>query len=66
MMISLQWRQPKPLIVTQWRGPDDRLAPSALAVPPHPIPTLIGPPGVAGPPGPEGAIPAVIDGGVFT
>jgi hypothetical protein len=64
-MIVLQWRQPEPAITARWRGPDERLAPSALAVPVHPIPTLIGPPGVAGPPGPQGTLPDVIDGGSF-
>ncbi len=58
----VQWRRPDPLILTRWRGPDGRLAPSALAVPPLPIPTIIGPPGPAGPPG----LPAdIIDGGTF-
>ncbi len=50
-MIALLWRQPDPPIVTRWRGPDGSLARSALAVPPLPIATLIGPPG---PPGPQG------------
>ncbi len=65
-MMTLVWRQADPAIVTQWRGPDERLAPAALTVPIPPIPTLIGPPGVAGPVGPQGPVPDVIDGGVFT
>jgi hypothetical protein len=62
-VIALQWRMPDAPITTRWRGPDGSLAPSALAVPIMPIATLIGPPGVAGPPGP---LPEIIDGGVFT
>ncbi|MEQ1548936.1 MAG: hypothetical protein ABL918_09870 [Chakrabartia sp.] len=59
-MIILGWRKPDPPIVTRWRGPDGSLAPSALAVPPQPIATLIGPPGLSGsqgatgPQGPQG------------
>lgn len=53
-MIALRWRQPEPSIVTRWRGPDGSLAPSALAVPPLPVATLIGPPGLPGAAGPQG------------
>ncbi len=53
-MIVLGWRKPDPPIVARWRGPDGSLAPSALAVPPQPIATLIGPPGLPGPQGPQG------------
>jgi hypothetical protein len=62
-MMTLIWRKPDPVIVTRWRGPDGSLAVSALAIPPQPIATLIGPPG---PPGSiEGLDGAVIDGGTF-
>jgi hypothetical protein len=61
-MMRLQWRLAPPVITTQWRGPDDRLAPSALVVPAAAIPTLIGPPG---PPGPAGPTADIIDGGTF-
>jgi hypothetical protein len=53
-MIALVWRQADPPIRTQWRGPDGSLAPSALSVPPMPLATLIGPPGLAGPAGAVG------------
>jgi hypothetical protein len=65
MSFLLQWRLPDPAIVARWRGPDERLAPSALAVPVTAIPTLIGPPGVAGPQGPQGPVADLIDCGVF-
>jgi hypothetical protein len=64
-MIVLQWRCPAPVLVTRWRGPDGRIALSALTVPVHPIPTVIGPPGVAGPQGPVGPVAELIDCGVF-
>lgn len=54
MTLVLRWRQPDPPIRTRWRGPDGRLARSALAVPEMPVATLIGPPGVVGAAGPEG------------
>ncbi|MFZ1367047.1 hypothetical protein [Sphingorhabdus sp.] len=41
------------------------MAPIAAANPPNPLPTLIGPPGVAGPQGPEGPVAEIIDGGTF-
>jgi Collagen triple helix repeat (20 copies) len=53
-MITLIWRQPDPPIRARWRGPDASLARSALTVPPMPIATLIGPPGVAGIQGADG------------
>jgi hypothetical protein len=70
MTMILQWRRPDPPLTLRWRGVDTGLA-TALAVDPvHPVPTLIGPPGVAGPPGPVGPVPDLsaltIDGGVFT
>jgi Collagen triple helix repeat (20 copies) len=58
MTMILRWRQPDPPIVTQWRGPDGRLAMSALAVPPLPLAAIIGPPGPTGPPGTGPAGPA--------
>jgi hypothetical protein len=64
-VIVLQWRQPAPAIVTRWRGPDGRIASSALIVPVSPIPTLIGPPGAPGPQGPVGPVADLIDCGVF-
>jgi hypothetical protein len=65
-MMILNWRQLDPVIVTRWRGEDGGVAPAAIANPPYPIPTLIGPPGVAGPVGPPIDITvAVIDGGTF-
>jgi hypothetical protein len=64
-MMTLGWRLPEPAIVTRWRGPDGRLAPSALVVPLMPIPTLIGPPGQTGPAGPIGPVAELIDCGTF-
>jgi hypothetical protein len=72
--IILQWQRPNPPLVLAWRGmnggSNDGLATALAADPVHPIPTLIGPPGVAGPPGPAGPFPDLsaltIDGGVFT
>jgi hypothetical protein len=62
----LNWRQVDPVIVTRWRGPEGGLASVALANPPLPIPTIIGPPGATGPAGPPIDITvAVIDGGTF-
>ncbi len=55
MTLVLRWRQPDPPLILRWRGPDGSLAASALAVPPQPIATLIGPPGSTGAPGPQGA-----------
>ena len=56
-MITLMWRRPDPPIVTQWRGPEGRVANSALVVPLPQLAAIIGPPGErgqageAGPPG---------------
>ncbi|MGL5838239.1 MAG: hypothetical protein ACRCY3_07025 [Sphingorhabdus sp.] len=63
-MIALRWRQPEPAIVVRWRGPDEAVAAEAIVSPPAPMPVaaLIGPPGVAGPPGP---VAEIIDGGTF-
>jgi hypothetical protein len=55
MTMLIQWRNPPPVVTTQWRGPDGYLAASALANPLAPIPTIIGPPGPAGSPGSPGA-----------
>jgi hypothetical protein len=61
-MITLLWRKADGPIRTAWRGPPGSRAVSALApATPH-IATLIGPPGV---PGPPGALPDVIDAGTF-
>jgi hypothetical protein len=62
MNMLLQWRRDDPLIMLGWRGPDGSIAPVMLADDPAPVPTIIGPPGVAGPPGP---IADIIDGGTF-
>jgi hypothetical protein len=62
MTMILRWRQPDPPIVTQWRGPEARLAVSALAIPPQPLAAIIGPPGPAGPPGTGPAGPAGVPG----
>ncbi len=69
MTMILQWQRPAPPLLLAWQGPDGALA--ALSVDPtHPISTVIGPPGIAGPAGPPGPAPdlstIVIDGGVFT
>jgi hypothetical protein len=64
-MILLNWRQTEPAIITRWRGPDGRIAAVIAVNPPSPVPTLIGPPGVAGPIGPEGPVAELIDGGTF-
>lgn len=63
-MIVIVWRMPSPPLALRWRGPAESLARSALAVPIPPLPTLIGPPGEAGPPAPLDA--AILDGGSFT
>jgi hypothetical protein len=65
-MMLLGWRMHEPAIVTRWRGPDGGIAAVVAANPPSPVPTLIGPPGVAGPVGPQGPVAELIDGGVFT
>ena len=68
-VITLGWRRPDPPIVTVWRGPDGRQAPSALRTPLPQLAAIIGPPGVAGDRGPVGPAPdlntVVIDGGTF-
>ncbi len=65
-MMILAWRYSDFAIATRWRGPDGGVAPATAANPPAPIPTIIGPPGVAGPQGPAIDITvAVIDGGTF-
>jgi hypothetical protein len=64
-MMILQWRVPEPAIVTRWRGPTGGLPSIALANPPAPIPTIIGPPGVPGPTGMQGPVAEIIDGGTF-
>ena len=62
MTMILRWRQPDPPVVVQWRGPDGRLAVSALAVPVQPIAAIIGPPGPAGPSGTGPAGPPGVQG----
>lgn len=64
-MIALRWRQPELQITVRWRGPDSAMAAAAVVSPPLPVAALIGPPGVAGPVGPEGPIAEIIDGGTF-
>ena len=64
-MIALRWRQPEPAIFVRWRGPDGVNAPGAVVTPPLPVAVLIGPPGIAGPQGPEGPLAEIIDGGTF-
>lgn len=65
-MMLLNWRKPDPPIVTRWRGPDGRLAVSALSLGATTLPTLIGPPGPQGPPGPSIDFEtAIFDGGTF-
>lgn len=54
MTMLLVWRRPDPPLGLRWRGPDGALAPAAAASSPASVPTLIGPPGVAGPAGPAG------------
>ncbi len=73
MTMLLQWRQPLPLIVTRWRGPEGQSLPVLAIAAPTSIPTLIGPPGISGPSGPQGPVgpaydinSAVIDGGEFS
>lgn len=61
-MMLLQWRVDTPALELRWRGPDGGLAPVMAANPPTPVPTLIGPPGVAGPQGP---VAELIDCGTF-
>lgn len=66
MTMILQWRQARPPLTFGWRGPDGRIAHVAAANSPNLIPTLIGPPGVQGPAGPEGPLAEIIDGGTFS
>ena len=54
-MITLVWRQAEPAICTQWRGPEGRVARTALTVPLPQLAAIIGPPGERGPPGPPGS-----------
>lgn len=54
-MITLIWRQAEPVIRTQWRGPEGRVARTALTVPLPQLAAIIGPPGERGPPGPPGS-----------
>ena len=42
----LAWRQPDPPVKTQWRGPDARVAVSALSAGAPQLAALIGPPGL--------------------
>lgn len=65
-MIALCWRQPDPLLVLRWRGPDQGMTERAVATPSSPVAVLIGPPGVPGPQGPVGPVADIIDGGTFT
>ena len=45
-MMRLAWRQPDPQVLTQWRGPDARVAVSALSAGAPQLAALIGPPGL--------------------
>jgi hypothetical protein len=54
-MMTLIWRRPDPPIRTQWRGPEGRVANSALVLPLPQLAAIIGPPGERGPPGPPGS-----------
>ena len=47
-MITLVWRQVEPVIRTQWRGPEGRVARTALTVPLPQLAAIIGPPGERG------------------
>jgi hypothetical protein len=62
MTMLLQWRRSDPAIILVWRGPDNSIAPASLVDDPLSVPTIIGPPGMAGPPGP---VAEIIDGGTF-
>jgi hypothetical protein len=71
-MMALRWRQPDPVIVVRWRGPDGMAAAGAVVTPPLPVAAIIGPPGETGPQGPQGPDgppfdiqAALIDGGTF-
>ena len=64
-MMLLTWRMPDTAIVTRWRGPDGVIVAVTAANPPSPVPTIIGPPGVAGAVGPEGPVAELIDCGTF-
>lgn len=52
MTLVLRWRVPPPTIRTRWRGPAG-LAEAVRRAPETPIAAIIGPPGDAGPAGPE-------------
>jgi hypothetical protein len=45
--MHLAWRQPDPPVITQWRGPDARVAVSALSANAPQLAALIGPPGLS-------------------
>jgi hypothetical protein len=51
-MLAIQWAQTPPPVVIQWAGPDGRLYDELGDTPPKPVLTLVGPPGIQGPPGP--------------
>ena len=64
MTLMLSWRQPRPAVVTRWRGsgqgPDGRSTPSALSpLTPMPLAAIIGPPGAPGSPGSPGLSPLI-------
>jgi hypothetical protein len=54
-VITLIWRQPEPAIRTLWRGPEGRVANSALTIPLPQLAAIIGPPGERGPTGLAGS-----------
>jgi hypothetical protein len=55
MTLILAWRRPDAVITTQWRGPDNRRAPSALTAALPVVAAVIGPPGDPGVPGVAGS-----------
>ena len=61
--MDLQWRQPAPPLTLQWRGPDARVLAALAAKDGAALPTLIGPPGPAGPGIVSGSITLSLPGG---
>lgn len=57
--MMLRWRQLPPPIVTRWRGPDLKTSALAATASPAPLALAIGPPGLTGAPGSQGATQAV-------
>ncbi len=62
--LNLVWRQPSPMLVTQWRGPDGGMTPSALSpLSPPVMAAIIGPPGPRGPAPLTGDLTLTLPGG---